>query len=65
MRRRRENRGRGRIVLSRVGRIDEDEIEGRVGRFVAGGNLFQAAERIEKENLRAVLYFEGIKIAAD
>lgn len=48
-----------------VGRIDEGEIEGSVGRLVAGGELFEGAEGVEWEDLGFGLDFERGEIAAD
>ena len=53
------------LIFFRVGRIDEDEIEGGVGGLVAGGDFFQAAEGVEGKDLRAVSDGEGFEIAAD
>lgn len=48
-----------------VRRVDEDEIEGRVGGLVAGSEFFEGAESIEREDLGFGLDFERGEIAAD
>jgi len=48
-----------------IGRIDESEIEGSVGRLVASGEFFERAEGVERKDLGFGLDFERGEVAAD
>ncbi len=53
------------LVLFGVGRVDEDEIEGGVGGFVAGGEFFEGAQGVEGQDLRAAGDCERFEVAAN
>ena len=53
------------LLFFGVRRIDEGEIEWRVGGLVAGGEFFEGAESIEREDLGFGLDFKRGEIAAD
>jgi hypothetical protein len=53
------------LIFFGVGRVDENEIEWGIGGFVAGGDFFEGAQSVEREDLRAVGDGEGFEIAAD
>ena len=55
----------GVIDVSGVGRVDENEIEWRSGRRVAGGEFLQGGERVGGENGVAGGDFERVEILAD
>jgi hypothetical protein len=48
-----------------VGRVEEDEIEWGVGRFVLVGDFLEGAEGVEGEDLRAGSDCEGCEVATD
>src|SRR5947209_4241490 len=48
-----------------IGRVDEDEIEWGVGRFVLVGDFLEGAEGVEGEDLRAAGDCEGCEVATN
>ena len=57
--------GAGVVDVGGVGGIDEDEIEERRGRSVAGGEFLEGGEGVGGEDGVAGGDFEGVEILAD
>lgn len=60
-----ESEDAGVLIFLGVGRIDENEIERRVDGFVAGAELFESAEGVERKDLHAASDCQRFEIAAD